>query len=127
MSPETRLFLLIAPPHSPSAPIGVTCAIIGNSNEMHGIESEFSGRRELEKTLEKAGLPEFEIARAVQRVKRNSPTFCEITIETAEKLRLIKRSGNVAASSDGEGVFYPTRHSLRIRSGVSVMRGPSLV
>ena len=127
MSPETRLFLLITPPRRPSAPIGVTCVITGNSNDIHGIESELSGRRELEKTLEKAGLPECEIARAVQRAKRNSPTFCEITIETAEKLRLIRRSGNVAASSDGEGILYTTRHSLPIRSGVSVMRGPSLV
>ena len=89
MSPEARLFLLITPPRRPFAPIGVTCAIIGNSDEMHGIGSEISGRKELEEKLEKAGLPELEIARAVQRVKRNYPTFCEIKFETAKKLRLI--------------------------------------
>jgi hypothetical protein len=126
MSPETRLFLLITPPGRPFAPIGVTCVIIGDTNEMHGIESEFSGRKDLEGKLGEAGLPEFQTARAVQRIKRNYPTFYEITIETAEKLRLIRRSGDVA-SSDGEGILYATRHPLRIRSGVSVMRGSSLV
>lgn len=122
MSPETRLFLLITPPRRPFTPIGVTCVIVGSTNEMHGIESEFSGRKDLEKKLENAGLPEFETARAVQRIKRNYPTFCEINIETAEKLRLIRRTGDVA-SSDVEGNLYTTRHPLRIRSGVSVMRG----
>ena len=126
MSPETRLFLLITPPSRPFAPIGVTCVIIGNTNEMHGIESEFSGRKDLENKLEEAGLPESETARAVQRIKRNYPTFCEITIETAEKLRLIGRSGDVA-SRDGKGILNTTHHPLRIRSGVSLARGSSLV
>src|SRR5580700_1131149 len=109
MSPETRLFLLITPPRRPFAPIGVTCAITANTNGIHGIEAEFSGRKELEKKLDEAGLPEVEIARAVERIKRNYPTICEITIETAENLRLIRRSGNVE-SSDGEGILYTTRH-----------------
>jgi hypothetical protein len=126
MSPETRLFLLITPPRRPFAPIGVTCAITANTNGIHGIESEFSGWKELEKKLEEAGLPEIEIARAVQRIKRNYPTICEITIETAEKLRLIRRSSNVA-SSDGEGILYTTSHPLGVRSGVSAMRGSLLI
>jgi hypothetical protein len=126
MSPGTRLFLLIAPPSRPFAPIGVTCVIIGNTNEMHGIESEFSGRKDLENKLEEAGLPELETVRAVQRLKRNYPTFCEITIETAEKLRLIGRSGDLA-SSDGKEILNTTHHPLRIRSGVNVPRGLSLV
>jgi hypothetical protein len=126
MSPETRLFLLITPPSRPFAPIGVTCAIIGNTNEMHGIESEFSGRKDLERKLEEAGLPEFQTARAVQRIKRNYPTFCEITIETAEKLRLIRRSGDVA-SSDGKESYTPLATHYSFRSGVSFMRRSSLV
>jgi len=115
MPPETRLFLLITAPPGRFAPIGVTCAIIGNTNKMRGIESQFSGRKELKKQLEAAGLPEFEIARAVQRLKHNFPTFYEITVEIAEKLRLIRRLSNVP-SKDAEGILYTTRHPSRIRS-----------
>ena len=73
-----------------------------------------------------AGLSIFEIARAVDRLRRNYPTFCEVSIQTAEKMRWIERSGD-EASSVGEEMLDTTRHPSRIRSGVGTMRSLSLV
>jgi len=125
MSPETRLFLVITPPIAPFDPIGATCAVIGNMDQMRGVEATFSNTKELEQKLETAGLPEFEIERAIERLHRNHPTFREITIEIADNLRLIKRSG-AAASSVGEGMRGATSHFAHLPE-VGLMRGLSLV
>ena len=66
---------------------------------MCGLEVELSNTIELEEKLENAGLPEYEIDRAIQRLRMNYPTIREISYEAAESLELIKRSGDVAGSS----------------------------
>jgi hypothetical protein len=126
MSPETRLFLLISPPVALFGPIVATCAVIGNTDQVHGVEAMFSSTKELEHKLEIAGLPECEIARAIERLHRNYPTFREISIEIAENLRLIKRSSNVASSVGERNDGRSTRHFTH-RSGMGFMRGLSLV
>ena len=99
MSAQTRLFLLITPPGRPFGPIGAACVIIGSTDRMRGLEVELSSTIELEVKMENAGLPEYEIHRAIQRLRMNYPTIREISYEAAESLGLIKRSGDVAGSS----------------------------
>jgi hypothetical protein len=88
MSPDARLFLLITPPSIPFGPIETTCAVVGNTDQTHRlIEVKcFSAAKELKQKLKTAGLPEFEIARAIARLHTNRPSFREINMEIAESL-----------------------------------------
>jgi hypothetical protein len=47
---------------------------------------KFFSAKELKQKLETAGLPEFEIARAIERLHTNRPSFREINMEIAESL-----------------------------------------
>jgi hypothetical protein len=50
------------------------------------VEVKFFSAKELKQKLETAGLPEFEIARAIERLHWNRPSFREISFEIAESL-----------------------------------------
>jgi hypothetical protein len=87
MSPDARLFLLITPPRAPFGPIETTCAVVGNTDQTHQlVEVKFFSAKELKQKLKIAGLPEFEIARAIARLHTNRPSFREINMEIAESL-----------------------------------------
>jgi hypothetical protein len=87
MSPDARLFLLITPPSVPFGPIETTCAAVGNTDQTHHVvDVTFFSAKELKLKLESAGLPEFEIARAIERLHWNRPSFREISFEIAESL-----------------------------------------
>lgn len=110
MSSEIRLFLLITPPRSGRGPIRAECAIVGNADEMCGIPAVFSNVKELEQSLEAAGLPSYDVDRAIQRLEFDHPTFGEISHSIAENLRLIKRTGG-PCGGNRQGMAEPARHS----------------
>lgn len=117
MPPETRLFLLITPPRTPFGPIEASCTIVGTSSRMFGTGAQFSSVQDLETRLATAGLPDFEIDRAILRLEVNHPTFSEISHAVADSLRLIHTSGDVSNNMQQE--TFDTARLLPFGSGVN--------
>ena len=123
MPPETKLFLIIMPPKSPFGPIESSCTIVGQPDAMCGIGTEFSSSPELAARLATAGLPDFEIERAILRLEMNQPTFSEISHAAAESLQLIQPSGEVWNGMERK--MFDTARLLPFGSAVNA--GPAIL
>jgi hypothetical protein len=92
MSPEARLFLLITPPSIPFGPIETTFTVVGNTDQTHHVvEVKFFSAKELKQKLETAGLPEFEIARAIERIRSGKAIVEGVEAAGLATLRLRRR------------------------------------